>query len=88
MKGKALTDKLARLKAGRRSLLPKSRRPTGNLPRFRLRRPRLRQPSSRQPRHHSTIPKAGQARVAKPDTQVPPMPASDLGDQRRAVITL
>jgi hypothetical protein len=37
------------------------------------------------PQHHSQHP-AGKS--AKPQTQVPPMPASDLGDQRRELITL
>jgi hypothetical protein len=42
-------------------------------------------PSTQVPRHHSPG-RAGKG--AKPYTQVPPMPASDLGDQRRELITL
>jgi hypothetical protein len=37
------------------------------------------------PPHHS---RSGAKRAAKPQTQVPPMPASDLGDRRRALNTL
>jgi hypothetical protein len=37
------------------------------------------------PQHHSQN-RAG--KFAQPQTQVPPMPASDLGDQRRELITL
>jgi hypothetical protein len=42
-------------------------------------------PSTQVPQHHSQS-RAG--KMAKPQTQVPPMPASDLGDQRRELITL
>jgi hypothetical protein len=42
-------------------------------------------PSTQIPRRHSPS-RAGKS--AKPETQVPPMPASDLGDQRRELITL
>ena len=42
-------------------------------------------PSTQVPRRHSPS-RAGKS--AKPYTQVPPMPASDLGDQRRELITL
>jgi len=42
-------------------------------------------PSTQVPLHHSQS-RAG--KMAKPQTQVPPMPASDLGDRRRALITL
>ncbi|MGO9167001.1 MAG: hypothetical protein ACLP56_09010 [Candidatus Sulfotelmatobacter sp.] len=47
--------------------------------------PSTRTPSTQVPQHHSQS-RAG--KMAKPQTQVPPMPASDLGDQRRALITL
>lgn len=36
------------------------------------------------PRHHSS----GAGKSAKPETQLPPMPASDLIDQRRSLITI
>jgi hypothetical protein len=42
-------------------------------------------PSTQVPRRHSPG-RAGKS--AQPETQVPPMPASDLGDQRRELITL
>ena len=46
-------------------------------------------PDSRQPRpYRSTMPQAGQERPRNPQTQVPPMPASDLTDQRRVLITI
>jgi hypothetical protein len=52
--------------------------------------PSVRTPSSQTPStqatpHHSPT-RTG--KMAKPQTQVPPMPASDLGDQRRVLITL
>lgn len=36
------------------------------------------------PRHHSS----GAGKSAKPETQLPPMPASDLIDQRRSLVTI
>lgn len=47
--------------------------------------PSTRTPLNKVPQRHSQS-RAGKG--AKPDTQVPPMPASDLGDQRRVLITL
>ena len=47
--------------------------------------PSTKTPSTQVLRHHSPG-RAGKG--AKPETQVPPMPASDLGDQRRELITL
>ncbi|MGB7601343.1 MAG: hypothetical protein WBM24_13615 [Candidatus Sulfotelmatobacter sp.] len=47
--------------------------------------PSTQTPSTKVPRHHAPS-RAGKS--AKPYTQVPPMPASDLGDQRRELITL
>ena len=47
--------------------------------------PSTKTPSTQVPQHHS---QSRTGKSAKPDTQVPPMPASDLGDQRRVVITL
>jgi cytoskeletal protein RodZ len=42
-------------------------------------------PSTQAPQHHAQS-RAGKA--AKPETQLPPMPASDLGDHRRVLISL
>jgi hypothetical protein len=47
--------------------------------------PSTQTPLTQVPRRHSPS-RAGKS--AKPYTQVPPMPASDLGDQRRELITL
>ncbi len=47
--------------------------------------PSTQAPSTQAPQRHSQS-RAGKG--AKPQTQVPPMPASDLGDQRRVLVTL
>jgi hypothetical protein len=47
--------------------------------------PSTQTPSTQATPHHSPT-RTG--KMAKPQTQVPPMPASDLGDQRRVLITL
>jgi cytoskeletal protein RodZ len=47
--------------------------------------PSTQTPSTQAPQHHAQS-RAGKA--AKPETQLPPMPASDLGDHRRVLISL
>jgi hypothetical protein len=83
MKGKALTDKLARAQS--RAQKPSTQVPSTHGQSPSIQTPSTQVPSTQAPQHHSQS-RAG--KVAKPDSQVPPMPASDLGDQRRAVITL
>jgi hypothetical protein len=90
LKGKALVDKAAQARA---LASPSARNapshpaptqvPSTQTPSTQA--PSAHSPSTQVPQHHSQS-RAGKG--AKPDTQAPPMPASDLGDQRRALITL
>jgi hypothetical protein len=47
--------------------------------------PSIQTPSTQVQKHHSPS-QAG--KIAKPEAQVPPMPAADIGDQRRALRTI
>ena len=92
LKGRALSDKLAQAQSQAQSQEKKSstqtplshaQTPSTQTPSTQT--PSTQIPSTQVPRHHSPG-RAGKG--AKPETQVPPMPASDLGDQRRELITL
>jgi hypothetical protein len=83
MKGHALADKLAQAQ-------PQAQKPSAPSPSTHgqapsVRTPFTQAPSTQVPQRRSQS-RAGKS--AKPDIQVPPVPASDLGDQRRVVITL
>jgi len=83
MKGHALADKLAQAQ-------PQAQKPSAPSPSTHgqapsVRTPFTQAPSTQVPQRRSRS-RAGKS--AKPDIQVPPVPASDLGDQRRVVITL
>jgi len=82
MKGHALADKLAQAQPQAQKPSAPSPSTHGQAP---VRTPLTQAPSTQIPQHRSQS-RAGKS--AKPDIQVPPVPASDLGDQRRVVITL
>jgi len=93
LKGKALSDRLAADKLAQaqsqakkfstQTPLSHAQTPSTQTPSTQA--PSTQTPSTQAPRHHAPG-RAGKS--AKPYTQVPPMPASDLGDQRRELITL
>ncbi len=95
IKGKVLTDKSARDQARRnaqafpnhgpstRGQAPSVQSPSTQAPSTQV--PLSQVPSTQAPHQHSQT-HAGKG--AKPNTQVPPVPASDLTDQRRVLITL
>lgn len=100
MKAKALNDRSARDQALRdtqtlstqapstRGQAPSVQTPSTQTPSTQApstQAPLTQTPSTQVPQRHSQS-RAGKG--AKPDTQVPPMPASDLSDQRRVLITL
>lgn len=92
LKGKALSDKLAadelaqvQSQAKKSSTHTPLHAQTPSTQTQSTKTPSTQIPSTQVPRHHSPS-RAGKG--AKPYTQVPPMPASDLGDQRRELITL
>jgi hypothetical protein len=74
MRGKAVTGSSIQLQ-----------KPTNQVPSTHGQAPSVQIPSTQVPQHHLPS-RAGKS--AKPYTQVPPMPASDLGDQRRVVFTI
>ncbi len=88
MKGKILTDKALRDRAQNHTTqTPSSQVPAVQAPSMQT--PSTQAPSSKTP--STQVPQHAQNRAgnaAKPKTQLPPMPASDLGDQRRVLITL
>lgn len=93
MKGKILTDKSLRDQAQSRGKSQSSQSPLTRGPATSLQTPSSQvtpkqtpstQIQSQVPRHRSQN-RAGQA--AQPET-LPPVPASDLGDQRRVLVTL
>ncbi|MGD0567272.1 MAG: hypothetical protein ABSA78_02610 [Candidatus Sulfotelmatobacter sp.] len=74
IKGKAISDKqTAQAQAQGRAHAPSAQNPSSQ------------NPSTQAPQSHSS---SHAGRVAKPESQVPPMPASDLTDQRRSLRTL
>jgi hypothetical protein len=88
MKGKILTDKSVRDRVQNHA----TQTPSSQVPA--VKDPSMQTPSTQAPSKtpSTQVPtnraqnRAGNA--AKPKTQLPPMPASDLGDQRRVLITL
>jgi hypothetical protein len=97
MKGKILTDRSAQAQAQAQSHAqapsPQSPLTHGQVPSVQApstqapstQAPSKQTPSTQAPQHRSQN-RAGKG--VRPDTQVPPMPASDLSDQRRVLITL
>jgi hypothetical protein len=81
IKGKAITDKQAAQTQtqshARSTQNPSSQTPSAQAPSTQV-------PSSKAPQSHSSR----TSKVAKPGSQVPPMPASDLVDQRRSLRTI
>jgi hypothetical protein len=77
IKGKAISDKQTAQAQGR-AHSPSTQNPSSQTPSTQV-------PSTQTPQHRLPS-RAG--KVARPGSQVPPMPASDLIDQRRALRTL
>ncbi len=87
-KGKAQADKLAQAQTQAQKPSDRGASTRGQVPSVRTpstQTPSTQAPSTQVPQHHSQN-HAGKS--MKPDIQLPPVPASDLGDQRRVVITL
>jgi hypothetical protein len=79
MKGKTLgNQQMARAQAQSRAQTPSTQTPSSQTPSTQA-------PSTQGPQPH---PQSRAGNVAKPQTQVPPVPASDLMDQRRALRTI
>jgi len=95
LKGKVLTDKSARDQAQKNAQASLNHSPSTRGQAPSVQAPSTQAPSTQAP---STQVPLGQAphqhspsrtgKGAKPNTQVPPVPASDLTDQRRVLITL
>ncbi len=100
IKGKVLTDKSARDQAEKDAQAPSTQTPSthGQAPAMQApssqtpstqtpstQIPSNRVPLNQAPPHHS---QSRGGKDAKPDAQVPPVPASDLADHRRVLITL
>jgi hypothetical protein len=90
MKGKVLTDQSARDRTHRNAQALPNRAPStqGQAPSVQApstQAPSTQVPLNQAPHQHSHS-RAGKG--ARPNTQVPPVPASDLTDQRRVLITL
>ena len=86
MRGKALSDKqTAKAQAQRGTQAPATRQaPADRIPSNQV--PSNQAPSTQAGPQHRFPSRAG--KVAKPETQVPPIPASDLTDQRRTLHTI
>jgi hypothetical protein len=88
MKGKAMGDKQNRAQAQNRARVPSQQAPSAQIPSTQTpstQIPSNQIPSTQAPQHRSQK-QAG--KMAKPQTDVPPAPASDLVDQRRALHTI
>jgi len=97
MKAKILTDRSAQAQAQAKS---RAQAPSTQSPLTHGQTPSTQAPSNQTPSTQTPSTQASPTKVpqrhsqsragkgAKPDTQVPPMPASDLSDQRRVLITL
>ena len=83
LKGRAVSDKLAQAQTQTKKSSPQTPLSHAQTPSTQTQSTKT--PSTQVPRRHSPG-RAGKS--AQPETQVPPMPASDLGDQRRELITL
>jgi hypothetical protein len=96
MKGKALVDEAARARMqsqaqGSSTQAPSIQAPSTQTPLTQGQSPSVQTPSTQIPSTQAVPQRHSQSRAgktAKPKTQVPPMPASDLSDQRRVLITL
>jgi hypothetical protein len=81
MRGKAIGDKqMAQAQAQRRAQAPSTQTQVPS-----AKNPSSQAPSSRVPQHRSS---SRTGKIANPQTQVPPVPASDLLDRRRALSTI
>lgn len=88
MKGKAQADKLAQAQTQAQNppaQSPSTPRQAPSVQTPSTQTPSTQPPSTQVPQHHS---QSRPGKSAKPYIQLPPVPASDLGDQRRVVITL
>jgi hypothetical protein len=101
MKGKILTDRSAQAQAqAQAQAKSRAQGPSTQSPLPHGQTPSTQTPSTQAPSNQAPSTQASPTKVpqrhsqsragkgAKPDTQVPPMPASDLSDQRRVLITL
>jgi hypothetical protein len=97
MKAKILTDRSAQAQAQakNRAQAPSTQSPLTHGQTPSTQAPSNQTPSTQTPSTQTSPTKVPQrhsqsrsGKGAKPDTQVPPMPASDLSDQRRVLITL
>ena len=95
MKAKILTDRSAQAQAKSRAQAPSTQSPLTHGQTPSTQAPSNQTPSTQAPPTQASPTKVPQrhsqsraGKGAKPDTQVPPMPASDLSDQRRVLITL
>ncbi|MFZ0814680.1 MAG: hypothetical protein WAM78_04135 [Candidatus Sulfotelmatobacter sp.] len=96
MKGKAVVDKAAQARAQSQAQGSVTQGPLTQVPMTQGQSPSIQAPSTQAP--STTTPSTQAApqnrsqsrtgKTAKPKTQLPPMPASDLTDQRRALITI
>ncbi len=94
MKGKAVSDKAAEARAHGHALVTQGQSPSVQTPSTRTpstQAPSTQSQSAQSPSTQAAPQKHLQSwagKTAKPQTHVPPMPASDLGDQRRALISI
>jgi uncharacterized membrane protein len=83
-KGKAIGDKqMAQAQGQNQAQAPSVQTPSSQTPSTQA--PSTLAPSTQAPQHHSQS-QAG--KIARPQSQLPPVPASDLVDQRRALRTI
>jgi hypothetical protein len=85
MKGKVVADhQTARTQAQGRAQAPSAQTPSTQIPSTQT--PTMKAPSTQAVPQHRSQSHAG--KIARPQSQVPPMPASDLVDQRRTLRTI
>jgi hypothetical protein len=84
-RGKAIGDKeSARAQAEKHTQAPSTQAPSTQAPSSE--NPLFQAPSSQAAPQHRSQSRTG--KIAKPETQLPPMPAADLSDRRRALNTI
>ncbi len=95
IKGKVLIDKSAQDQAQKNAQAPLNHSPSTRGPAPSVQAPSTQAPSTQVPLNQVPLnqaphqhPQSHAGKSAKPNTQVPPVPASDLTDQRRVLITL
>ena len=91
MKGKVLHQMQVAQAQAQRQTQPSTQTPSTHGQGSLIQTPSTQTPSTQEvPQHHSQTRagKFGKPRSHAPQSQVPPMPASDLGDQRRTLISL